>query len=321
MRQPDLEKTSPEELLAAKEERRRTREERREKQRSANVGRAEKMHKLRIESEEGNRPQVASDSLPTQDSDAPKVHIGCSGWFYWRWRGDFYPETLSTSEWFSHYASHFKTVEINASFYSWPTEAAVKTWIKQAGRKRFIYTVKVCELITHVKRFEDTKTLVKDFGFIADLLGPKMGCFLFQLPPSFHYTATRLRDLLSQLDHSRRNVVEFRHASWWNEDVFAAFRENGTIFCSCSGPRLPDQLVKTADDIYIRFHGTKQWYRHDYSREELGVWSKRIQESGAKRVWVYFNNDYGGFAPKNARLLASLLRTTRPSPAGFDTAC
>ena len=313
MSQPDIDKKTPQELLAAKEERRRKRDERREKQRTADVGRAEKMHKLRMQSEKDNDSQIPSASPPVQESGATEFHVGCSGWFYWRWRGDFYPETLPTSEWFFHYASHFKTVEINASFYSWPTEATVKTWIKQAGEENFIYTVKVCELITHIKRFENTKTLVKDFGFIADLLGARMGCFLFQLPPSFHYTAARLKEILSQLDHTRRNVVEFRHASWWNEDVFTAFRETGTIFCSCSGPRLPDQLVKTADDIYIRFHGTKQWYRHDYSEEELRVWSKRIQESGAKRVWGYFNNDYDGYATKNAYLLTSLL-LAEPTP-------
>ena len=294
--------------MAAKEERRQKREERRAKQRIANIGRAEKMHNLRIRSEKDHAPEVTLFSPPIRESKATKFHIGCSGWFYWRWRGDFYPDALPTSEWFSHYASHFKTVEINASFYSWPTEATVKTWIKQAGQNDFIYTVKVCELITHVKRFESTKTLIKDFGFIADLLGARMGCFLFQLPPSFHYTAARLKEILGQLDHTRRNVVEFRHASWWNEDVFTAFRETGTIFCSCSGPRLPDQLVKTADDIYIRLHGTKQWYRHDYSAEELTVWSKRIHECGAKHVWVYFNNDYEGYATKNAHLLSSLLR-------------
>jgi uncharacterized protein YecE (DUF72 family) len=308
MQQPPIDNPTPEELLAVKEARRQKREERRAKQRTANVGRAEKMHKLRIQSEEDTESQGIPDETPAKQSDATQYHIGCSGWFYWRWRGDFYPEALPTSGWFSHYASHFETVEINASFYSWPTEATVKTWIKQAEGKEFIYTIKVCELITHVKRFEDTKMLVKDFGFIANLLGPRMGCFLFQLPPSVRYTAVRLKEILSQLDHTRRNVVEFRHASWWNEDVFTAFRETGTIFCACSGPRLPDQLVKTADDIYIRFHGTEQWYRHDYSEEELSVWVKRIQESGAKRVWVYFNNDYEGYATKNAQLLASLFR-------------
>ena len=299
---------SPEERLAAKEERRRKKEERREKQRAANIGRAEKMHKLRIQSEKAAAPEVISPAPPGKTPAVTEYHIACSGWFYWRWRGDFYPEELPTSGWFQHYASHFDTVEINASFYSWPTEATVKTWIRQAEGRDFIYTVKVCELITHIKRFEGTKTLVRDFGFIADMLGPRMGCFLFQLPPSIHYTAARLKAILSQLDHTRRNVVEFRHASWWNDDVFAAFRETGTIFCSCSGPRLPDQLVRTAEDIYIRFHGVKQWYRHDYSDEELAAWATRIRESGAKRVWVYFNNDYDGYATKNAHFLNVLLR-------------
>jgi uncharacterized protein YecE (DUF72 family) len=307
MRQASTDKETPEALAAAKEERRLKREERRAKQRTANVSRAEKMHKLRIEREKAGGPQVRH-GLSTEEVDAAACHIGCSGWFYWRWRGDFYPEGLPTSEWFPHYASHFETVEINASFYSWPTEATVKTWIRQAEGKQFVYTVKVCELITHIKRFEGTKTLVKDFGLIADLLGPRMGCFLFQLPPSVRYTAAGLKKILSQLDHARRNVVEFRHASWWNDEVYAAFRETGTIFCSCSGPRLPDQLVRTADDIYLRFHGPRQWYRHDYSEAELRVWSNRIQESGAKRVWAYFNNDYEGYATKNARLLSLLLR-------------
>lgn len=135
-----------------------------------------------------------------------------------------------------------------------------------------------------------------------------MGCFLFQLPPSFHYTPGRLRAIVGQLDHSRRNVVEFRHASWWNETVFSAFRSTGTMFCSCSGPRLPDGVIKTSKDIYIRFHGTRQWYRHDYSKEELSQWASQIRNSGAERVWAYFNNDQNGYAIKNAQTLWKLLQ-------------
>jgi len=259
------------------------------------------MHKMRLE----GRPSDKQNTLIRCPAD--RYHVGCSGWFYWKWRGLFYPEALPTDEWFSYYAKHFKTVEINASFYSWPTEASLKAWLKAAGKRRFIYTVKVCELITHVKQFKGTKQLVKDFGVVADILGPKMGCFLFQLPPSYHYTSVRLRSVLSQLDHRRRNVVEFRHASWWNEDVFRAFRKTGTIFCSCSAPRLPDTLVRTSDEIYLRFHGTKRWYRHDYSKEELISWASRIKASGAKTSWIYFNNDFGAHATKNARELLRLL--------------
>jgi uncharacterized protein YecE (DUF72 family) len=279
-------------------ERRMRRETRRQKQREANVGRAEKMHRARL-------AQAADNAVPSDALAA--VQVGCSGWFYWHWRGVFYPADLPTNQWFGHYAKSFRTVELNAPFYSWPTIAAVQTWVKQVKRRRFVYTVKVCELITHIKRFQGTETLIQDFSHIADLLGPHMGCFLFQLPPSFKYSPEALETIVSQLDHRRRNVVEFRHASWWNEDVFNAFRATGTIFCSCSGPRLPDDLIKTADEIYVRFHGTTNWYLHDYSKAELEDWAQRIKASGAKRVWAYFNNDREGYAIKNARQLKRLL--------------
>ena len=288
-------------LKLSKEEWLRRKEERRIKQRAANIERAADMHKLRLK-----RQRFAEEV--TDLREPASSYIGCSGWFYWKWRGSFYPEVLPPSEWFSYYAARFRTVEINASFYSWPTETTVRNWVRAAGRRRFVYTVKACELITHVKRFKGTKTLVQDFTLIADLLGPRMGCFLFQLPPSYRYTEARLRSILAQLDHSRRNVIEFRHASWWNETVFAAFRETKTIFCSCSAPRLPDLLVKTADDIYVRFHGTDRWYRHDYTKEELQRWASRIKESGAKTSWIYFNNDYAAHATKNARELKRLLQ-------------
>jgi uncharacterized protein YecE (DUF72 family) len=296
----------PDRIPLNKEERRRARAERRERQRRANIGRARKMHLARVEMEK--RAPARASNAP--DNETAQFYVGCSGWFYWHWRGTFYPADLPTSRWFAHYAGKFKTVELNAPFYSWPTVATVGAWMRQADRRKFIYTVKVCELITHIKRFERAKTLVRDFGLIADLLGPRMGCFLFQLPPSFHYTPGRLKRILEQLDHRHRNVVEFRHRSWWNEAVYAAFRNTETIFCSCSGPRLPDALIKTADDIYIRFHGVKRWYRHDYSTSELAVWTKRVEESGAKRVWAYFNNDRDGYAIKNARSFSRLLTSS-----------
>ncbi|HEV7297721.1 MAG TPA: DUF72 domain-containing protein [Tepidisphaeraceae bacterium] len=282
--------------------RRERREARRAKQRLANVDRAAAMHAARVTFEKalwGDAGVVAR---------GPAVHVGCSGWYYWHWKGTFYPADLPGGKWFDHYASRFRTVELNAPFYAWPSVTNVKTWLRQAGRRRFVYTVKVSELITYEKRFVGTRTLVKDFGHIADLLGPRMGCFLFQLPPSVHYSKAMLHRILRQLDPARRNVVEFRHRSWWNETTYAAFRNAGAIFCSCSGPRLPDELVRTADDVYVRFHGTKQWYRHDYTKAELAVWADRIAASGARRVWVYFNNDRDGYAIKNAREMVRQLK-------------
>jgi uncharacterized protein YecE (DUF72 family) len=285
------------------EERRERRRLRRDKQREANPVRATKMHEARLAA-------TASKLFPLPEN-MPEFNVGCSGWFYWDWRGRFYPDEMPTKKWFSHYARTFKTVELNAPFYSWPTVGTVQTWRRQAGKRRFLYTVKVCELITHIKRFKGTKRLIADFGFIADILGPAMGCFLFQLPPSFKYSLATLNLILRQLDHNRRNVVEFRHLSWWNETVFAAFRKTGTIFCSCSGPGLPDSLVKTADHLYIRFHGTKRWYRHDYSDDELEVWAERIRQSTVRHVWAYFNNDRDGFAIKNAKTFLNKIKHER----------
>jgi uncharacterized protein YecE (DUF72 family) len=289
------------------EERRARREARRERQRAQNVHRARAMHEARVAWE---RECPEREGVPIDV--APAVNVGCSGWFYWHWRGDFYPIDLPGTRWFDHYASKFRTVELNAPFYSWPKVSTVEQWVRQAGRRRFVYTVKVNESITHTRRFAGTKRLVRDFYHVGDLLGPRMGCFLFQLPPSFHYTKARLAGILRQLDPRWRNVVEFRHRSWWREDVYESFRGHRAAFCSVSGPRLPDELVKTADEVYVRFHGTKRWYRHDYTKEELAAWATRIRDSGAKRVWAYFNNDREGHAIKNAR---ELIRQLKGFPA------
>src|SRR5687767_3441086 len=194
---------------------RQRRAERRAKQRAENVVRARDMRTARRAYELEHPPLAAA--APKKKSSRGKgpteAFVGCSGWYYWHWRGDFYPQALPTTGWFDYYASRFNTVELNAPFYSWPTPSTVKNWIRQAGRRKFTYAIKVNELITHTKRFTRTATLVRDFGFIADLLGPHFGCFLFQLPPSFHYSAAALRRIVTQLDPNRRNVVEFRHRS------------------------------------------------------------------------------------------------------------
>jgi uncharacterized protein YecE (DUF72 family) len=289
-----------EDSLKENAQRQARRVERRALQRQTNLQRAAKMHVERTAKPPGvSAPRKRAQPLKT-------INIGCSGWYYWHWKGNFYPDDVPRAQWFSIYQKHFGTVELNAPFYGWPTVATVKTWLRQA-QQDFVYTIKVSELITHIKRFDQTEELIKDFGYIADLLGERMGCFLFQLPPSVKYDPDMLAHILRQLDPRHRNVVEFRHKSWWNDDVYSAFERANAIFCSTSGPRLPDELIKTADDIYVRFHGVNRWYRHDYSEAELQVWADRIITSGAKIVWVYFNNDRDGYAIKNAEMLARLL--------------
>jgi uncharacterized protein YecE (DUF72 family) len=236
-----------------------------------------------------------------------QIHIGCSGWFYWHWRGIFYPDTKRTDTWFRHYTSTFNTVELNAPFYSWPKLSTVKNWRRNAP-DNFRYSVKVNRLITHEKRLVRTRMLVEEFCGIEKILGEKLGCFLFQFPPSYRYTPSRLASIVRQLDSQYRNAVEFRHKSWWREAVYRRLREHHLIFCTVSAPRLPDELIRTSDVIYIRLHGRSRWYRHDYTADELNAWADKIESSGARDAWIYFDNDREGFAIRNAQQLRALLR-------------
>ncbi|MBA3662316.1 MAG: DUF72 domain-containing protein [Gammaproteobacteria bacterium] len=262
------------------------------KQRLTNLTRVKEMRSARLKDK---------TTYSLEEKDLKKVMIGCSGWFYWHWRNQFYPSTLSTNKWFGYYRKYFDTVELNAPFYNWPSVSIVKSWLRQVGKKRFCYTIKVSELITHLKRFKSTKRMITDFNYIGDLLGDYMGCFLYQLPPSYQYTKTRLNNIIAQLEPGRRNVVEFRHKSWWNKTVYNAFKKNNIIFCSVSSPNMPDELIQTTDEVYIRFHGTSKLYLHDYTKEEMNNWVERIKIAAPKRVWAYFNNDREANAIKNAK--------------------
>lgn len=237
-----------------------------------------------------------------------QIHVGCSGWFYSHWRGLFYPsQEPTTKSWFGYYANVFETVELNAPFYRWPTAATVRRWKREAP-PRFIYSVKVNQAITHEHRLVRTQGMIGDYYRIATGLGDRMGCFLFQFPPSYHYSASRLKSILTQLDPTRRSVVEFRHRSWWRRSVYEKLARRGIAFCAVSAPRLPELIPPGQRLLYVRLSGRTRWYRHDYSREELTSWVERILASGAEEAWVYFNNDRDGFAVKNALTLRRLLR-------------
>ncbi|MGI9115342.1 MAG: DUF72 domain-containing protein [Chthoniobacterales bacterium] len=235
-----------------------------------------------------------------------EAHVGCSGWFYWHWRGIFYPDTKRTDGWFKHYAANFNTVELNAPFYSWPKTATVRAWVRNAP-EHFRYSIKVNREITHERRLVRTRKLVAEFCDMEKTLGPKLGCFLFQFPPSYKYTPSRLRSIVTQIDAPFRCAIEFRHRSWWREAVYSAFAKHGLIFCTISAPRLPDGLIRTAGTIYLRLHGRSRWYRHDYTDSELEEWARKIARSGAREAWIYFDNDREGFAIKNARELIKRL--------------
>ena len=234
-------------------------------------------------------------------------HIGCSGWFYWHWKRKFYPANLPQSKWFQFYAKHFSTVELNSPFYHFPKLSTAKAWYRNSP-KNFIYTLKVNRFITHIKKFKGTSGLIKDFYKLGDGLKEKMGCFLFQLPPSLRFNMEKLNEIIKQLDAERNNVIEFRHESWFTEEVYDKFKKNNIIFCIVSSPEMPETFAKTADDIYIRFHGKEDLYGSNYSNKELKSWAKKIKNSRARNTWAYFNNDSNAYAVKNSLCLKEILR-------------
>lgn len=161
------------------------RQQRRAEQRAQNLIRAKAMHKARLDSDLVRLVLAASgraEASANRDIN-PEVYVGCSGWYYRHWAGSFYPVGVPSSRWFSHYQSRYNTVELNAPFYSWPTLATVRGWSRQITRRDFTYTIKVNELITHIKRFARTDTLVKDFGLIAKLLGTGSDASCFSCLP------------------------------------------------------------------------------------------------------------------------------------------
>lgn len=236
-----------------------------------------------------------------------KLLIGTSGWNYDHWKERFYPKDIPKKHWFGYYSTQFDTVEINYSFYRWPSDKTVKNWHKISD-EGFIFTMKAPRIITHVKKLNEVEKWVRDFYELISLLKNKQGAILFQLPGSFKYNKDnfdKLKIFLNLLDKKKDNVVEFRDKSWWREEIYELFRKEKTIFCSVSGHGMPEDIIKTTDSLYVRFHGKD--YTVDYSQKELKKYAKKIKEASPNKVYAYFNNDYNAYAPKNAQELRRLL--------------
>ncbi|MBZ4044311.1 DUF72 domain-containing protein [Flavobacterium hibisci] len=216
-----------------------------------------------------------------------EVLIGCSSFNNSFWKGIFYPENLPVSKWFEYYCEHFDTYEFNGSFYKFPTIKIFENWYKKAPGN-FIFSVKAPKEITHTRKFENCKKLIEDFYTVSkNGLKEKLGCILFQFPPGYHYNTERLKNIIANLDPEFKNVIEFRHESWWNDDVWETFLENNITFCSVSYPNLPQTIFTEFPLIYIRFHGNTKLFYSGYSSAELHH-VKNILEH--KNAFVYFNN-------------------------------
>ncbi|MGI4739870.1 MAG: DUF72 domain-containing protein [Janthinobacterium lividum] len=237
----------------------------------------------------------------------PTYHIGCSGYHYRHWRGVFYPEKLPMRRWFEYYSQHFRTLELNVTFYRFPQLSFLENWYAQSPTG-FQFAVKAPQLITHYKQFHGVGQLLGDFYDTTGRgLQEKLGPILFQLPPRLAYDAERLTRILDCLDPAFVNVLEFRHPSWWREEVYAELRQRGVVFCGQSHPLLPAALVATAPTLYYRFHGVPDLYASPYPLNFLQQMATAVAAaSGIDQAYLYFNNDIGGSAIGNAHQLIGL---------------
>jgi uncharacterized protein YecE (DUF72 family) len=234
--------------------------------------------------------------------------LGCSGFYYNHWRGLFYPEDLAKTRWLKFYSSRFGTVEVNSTFYRFPTTQLLQGWYDKTP-PNFKFTLKANRQITHTHKFNNTQQATTRFYKAAKILKEKLACVLFQLPPTVHKNVDLLETIAGQMDRDGGvlNVLEFRHESWWSRDVYDLMRQKGLVFCSVSTVGLPSDLVETAGVVYVRFHGVNGWYLGDYSDAELQAWAQKIQKANAEKVYCYFNNDVNAYAPKNCQTLKHLL--------------
>jgi uncharacterized protein YecE (DUF72 family) len=237
---------------------------------------------------------------------AKAVHIGCSGWNYKDWRGILYPEGLPVRRWLERYAELFETVEVNNTFYRLPSSEAVANWVEQTPRD-FVFAVKASRYLTHVKRLRNMRQGVKRyFAAIRPLAdSPKLGPVLWQLPANFPRDDDRLGEALEQLPEGR-HCFEFRHESWFVPEVYELLDRHRAALVIGDDPERPFQTHEiTAGWTYIRFHRGNRGRRGKYSERELEEWKRRIASWRSEvEVFAYFNNDWEGFAPRNAQWLA-----------------
>jgi uncharacterized protein YecE (DUF72 family) len=237
------------------------------------------------------------------------VRIGCSGWNYAHWRERVYPKGLPQRRWLEHYAALFDTVEVNTTFYRLPKRSAVAGWVEQTPPS-FLFTVKASRYLTHIKRLTDMESGVARFYERIEPLvdSGKLGPVLWQLPGTFRRDDERLVSALEHLPRGR-HCFEFRHASWFEEDVYALLRERGVALVIGDSPKRPFQTHElTADWTFLRFHHGHRGRNGNYSERELENWKRRIAAWRANvDVYAYFNNDWEGYAVRNALWLRQRL--------------
>ncbi|MGH7927614.1 MAG: DUF72 domain-containing protein [Candidatus Binatia bacterium] len=223
-----------------------------------------------------------------------KLWVGTSGYSYKAWLGNFYPERLAAKEMLRFYASRLPSVEINNTFYRLPKESVLQSWAERVPAE-FRFVLKAPQRITHVKRLKDAEPEVEYLFRVGTVLGSNTGAVLFQLPPHLRKDIERLKNFLTFLPKDRAVAFEFRHSSWFDDEVFASLREHNCALCLAEMEESESSnLVPTATWGYLRLR------RSEYSRTDLLNWKERIISQPWDHAYVFFKHEDEGIGPKLA---------------------
>lgn len=240
------------------------------------------------------------------------IKIGTSGWSYDHWNRVLYPADTPAKARLAHYVDEFDTVELNGSFYRWPSDTTFTGWCGQLP-DGFTMSVKAHRGLTHYRRLRSPEAWTPRFEQYWQLLGNHNEALLVQLHPAIERDDDLLAGFLTQLPRQIRVAMELRHPSWHVPAVYALLERHGAAYVVMSGPGLACCPVATSDLVYLRMHGPgddhDRMYAGSYSDDELHRWAGQIRQwdRNGHRVVVYFNNDLGGHAVRNARKLKQLV--------------
>jgi len=248
-----------------------------------------------------------------------ELFFGTSGWSYKEWVGPFYEDEKRM---FSYYVRFFNTVEINSTFYRYPSRSTIYG-LNRVSPPGFIFSAKLPKLITHEKKLDPKENIQRELMRFLELLEPlsasgKLGCILVQLPPKFKYDSDveKLERFLEMIPDDYEFAVEFRNSSWMREETWRILREHNIAYCVVDEPSLPPKVHLTADFAYFRWHGRshRPWYNYRYSEEELKEWVPKIGEAKRKveKIYGYFNNHFHGYAVENCIELMQMLNVAKP---------
>jgi len=247
-----------------------------------------------------------------------KVFLGTSGWSYRDWIGPFYTEKDKSL--LRAYSKVFKTVEIDSTFYRYPTKGTVMGWVKYSP-EGFVYTAKLPKLITHTKKLDMNEGIEEDLQKFIELVEPlylngKLGCILIQLPPKFDYKPEQMEDFFKILPTHVKFAVEFRDLSWMRGETWKLLEKYRVAYTIVDEPLLPPEVHITSNIAYFRWHGqgARPWYNYRYRSEELSPWTPKVEEVAEKveQLYGYFNNHYHGYAVENCLQVLEMLGILTP---------